>query len=204
MRDCPSLSCIRLPPVCAALGAGLGTTVKLFHSYTFQWIAGDADISGATESTYTVRDADKGQTIRARVSFTDDAGNEESLTSAETAAVAGPPAAPLTVGLENEATSHNGTGTFTFELRFSEDVKLSYRTLRDHSLTVTGGTVKKAKRQEQGSNIHWRITVEPDSNADVTVVLPVTTDCGDQGAICTKDGGRPLSNRLEFTVSGPS
>ena len=92
----------------------------------------------------------KARPSRVRVSFTDDANNEETLTSGATAAVAGPPAAPLTVRLENEATSHDGTGTFTFELRFSEDVKLSYKTLRDHSLTVTGATVKKAKRMEQG------------------------------------------------------
>ena len=45
--------------------------------------------------------------------------------------------------------------------------------------------------------------MRPDSNADVTVVLPVTTNCGAQGAICTKDG-RKLSNRLEFTVTGPT
>ena len=45
--------------------------------------------------------------------------------------------------------------------------------------------------------------MRPDSNADVTVVLPVTTKCGAQGAICTKDG-RKLSNRLEFTVTGPT
>ena len=36
----------------------------------------------------------------------------------------------------------------------------------------------------------------------MTIVLPVTTDCNAQGAICTGDG-RPLSNRLEITVSGP-
>ena len=47
------------------------------------------------------------------------------------------------------------------------------------------------------------ITVRPDSNADVTVVLPVTTKCGAQGSICTQDG-RKLSNRLEFTVTGPT
>ena len=35
------------------------------------------------------------------------------------------------------------------------------------------------------------------------VVLPVTTKCGAQGAICTKDG-RKLSNSLNFTVSGPN
>ncbi len=55
---------------------------------------------------------------------------------------------------------------------------------------------------DKPSNIHWRITVEPDSSATVTVVLPVTTDCNATGAICTENG-RMLSNRLELTVSGP-
>ena len=173
-------------------------------TFAYQWIAGGSDIAGATGSTYTLTATEQGQTIQVRVSFTDDADYEEMLTSAATAAVTAAPADPLTASLENAATSHDGQTAFTFELRFSEEVKLSYKTLRDHVLTVTGGTVTKAKRLEQGSNIRWRITVEPDSSADVTVVLPVTTDCSDQGAICTKEGGRPLSNRLEFAVSGPS
>ena len=171
-------------------------------SYSYQWIAGDADISGAGGSTYTVRDADIGKIIKVRVSFTDDAGNAETLTSQATDVVSGPPAAPLTASLANETTFHNGTDSFTFELRFSDEVKLSYKTLRDHSLTVTGGTVTKAQRMDKPSNIHWRITVEPDSSADMTVVLPATEDCDDQGAICTEDCRR-LSNRLELTVSGP-
>ena len=66
---------------------------------------------------------------------------------------------------------------------------------------MIGGTVKKAQRLEKGSNIRWQITVEPASDASVTVVLPVTTDCNAQGAICTEDGRNP-SNRNEFTVSG--
>ena len=45
--------------------------------------------------------------------------------------------------------------------------------------------------------------MRPDSNADVSVALPVTTDCDAQGAICTRDG-RKLSNSLNFTVSGPN
>ena len=73
---------------------------------------------------------------------------------------------------------------------------------RDHAFTVTGGTVTRAQRLDQGSNLRWRITVEPDSSAAVTVVLPATTDCDDTGAVCTGDGTM-LSNRLELTVSGP-
>ena len=39
----------------------------------------------------------------------------------------------------------------------------------------------------------------PESDADVGVVLPETTDCAATGAVCTADG-RPLSHRLEATV----
>ena len=52
-------------------------------------LAGDSDISGATGSAYTLADADEGKTVKVRVSFTDDGGNEETLTSAATEAVAG-------------------------------------------------------------------------------------------------------------------
>ena len=56
--------------------------------YEYQWLADDADISGATNSTYTLAADDEGKVIKVRVSFTDDAGNEETLTSAATDAVA--------------------------------------------------------------------------------------------------------------------
>ena len=56
-------------------------------SFEYRWLAGDSDIPGATGSSYTLADADEGKAIRVRVSFTDDAGNEESLTSAATAEV---------------------------------------------------------------------------------------------------------------------
>ena len=171
-------------------------------TYSYQWLADDSNIAGATDSAYTLADADVGSTIKVRVSFTDDRGHEESLTSTATNPVAGRPPEPLTARFENQPSSHDGGNIFTFELRFSEQFHLSYKTLRDHAFTVTGGTVKKAKRMEQGSNIHWRITVRPDSHSEVSIVLPVTTDCDGQGAICTEDG-RELSNRNELTVSGP-
>ena len=172
-------------------------------AYSYQWLAqhpDDSGIPGATSATYTLAGDDEGKAISVTVSFTDDADNDESLTSDATDAVAGLPAEPLTASIENAAASHDGTA-FTFELRFSEELGLSYKTLRDHAFTVTGGDVKKAQRLEQGSNVGWRITVRPDGNGGVSIVLPETTDCAAQGAICTGDG-RKLSNRLELTVSG--
>ena len=56
--------------------------------YEYQWLADDAEIAGVTISTYTLAAADEGKTIKVRVRFTDDAGNDESLTSAATDAVA--------------------------------------------------------------------------------------------------------------------
>ena len=170
--------------------------------FSYQWLADDSNISGATGETYTLADDDEGKAISVTVSFTDDAGNAETLTSAATDAVEAAPLTPLTALIENAAASHDGESVFTFELRFSEEFGISYKTLRDHAFTVTGGTVKKAQRLEQGSNIGWRITVRPNSDGAVTIILPITEDCEAQGAICTEDG-RKLSHRLELTVGGP-
>ena len=167
-------------------------------SYSYQWLAGDSDISGATNATYTLVAADEGKAIKVRVSFTDDAGNEETLTSAATAVVK----APLTASLENTPDTHDGENVFTFELRFSEEFSLSYKTLRDHAFTVSGGEVEKAERITKGSNLRWLITVRPDGDGQVTITLPATTDCDAEGAICTGDG-RMLSNELVLTVDGP-
>ena len=100
--------------------------------------------------------------------------------------------------------SHDGSATFTFELRFSEEPHddFSYTTMKDHAFTVTGGSVTKSNRLNPPSNIGWLVHVTPDGDGTVTVVLPVTTDCEDDGAICTDDG-RMLSTRVEITVPGP-
>ena len=59
--------------------------------YEYQWLADDSDISGAANTTYTPVSADEGKTVTVRVSFTDNEGNEETLTSAATDAVAAAP-----------------------------------------------------------------------------------------------------------------
>ena len=56
-------------------------------AFSYQWLADDTKIQDATDSTYVVDTDDEGKAIRVRVSFTDDAGNEETLTSAPTAQV---------------------------------------------------------------------------------------------------------------------
>ena len=173
--------------------------------FQYQWLADDADIAGATGVTYTVESPDAGKAIKVRVAFTDDGGNDEQLTSAATGAVAAAVVEPpLTATVHGVPSSYNGQDAFTFELRFSEDPKpdFSYTTVRDHAFTVTGGSVTYVRRLERPGNIRWKITVTPDSSADVTIALNATTDCEANGAICTEDG-RKLSAPLELTVNGP-
>ena len=176
-------------------------------TFTYQWLssdgASDSDISGASSSTYTLVESDEGKTIKVRVSFTDDRGHQETLTSTPTVAAASAPS-PLTGTIHGAPGSHKGQAVFKFELRFSEDPKedFSYKTLRDHAFTVTGGTVTGARRLVSGKNLRWEITVQPSGNADVTVELPATTNCAAQGAICTA-GGSVLSSPLTLTVNAP-
>ena len=56
-------------------------------SYSYQWLADDTEIDGPTGSAYTLQSSDNGKTIKVRVTFTDNAGNDESLTSEATAPV---------------------------------------------------------------------------------------------------------------------
>ena len=107
--------------------------------YEYQWLADDADISGATNTTYTPVAADEGQAIRVRVSFTDDEGNDESLTSAATAAVAAaepaePPAKPR--GLSATATHDSVTLTWDDP---GDDSITGYVILRRVRVNDTGG-----------------------------------------------------------------
>ena len=55
--------------------------------FAYQWMADDTNIQGATDPSYTLTEDDVGKTITVTVSFTDDAGNPETLTSDPTGEV---------------------------------------------------------------------------------------------------------------------
>ena len=170
--------------------------------FAYQWIRANSDISGATGPAYTAVEADEGERLKVRVSFTDDAGNAESLTSAATDAVAARPV-PLTAEFVDMPAEHRGEGGFKFRVAFSEDIGISFRSLREDAFTVTGGRVTSGKRVD-GRRDLFRMTVRPDSDADVTITLPAGRECGVSGAICTKgENRRQLTNSPSATVRGP-
>ena len=108
-------------------------------SFTYQWLADDSDISGATNATYTLAAADEGKAVKVEVSFTDDADNEETLTSGATEAVAAAePAEPPDKPRGLEATATHDSVTLTWDDP-QDDSVTGYVILRRVRENDTGG-----------------------------------------------------------------
>ena len=86
---------------------------------------------------------------------------------------AGTASTGLTASFNAMPSEHSGPGErFTFELTFNEAPSdLSFRTVRDHAFTVSGGIIREAQRLQRPSNIRWEITVEPAGWGDVSLTL---------------------------------
>ena len=120
---------------------------------------------------------------------------------------------PLTAQFTNVPASHDGAAGFTFNIVFSESVWVGYGFPRNDMLTVTGGTVTSAHWLDRTTK-RWAVTIRPDSQGAITVVLPKERYCESNsnatqtanlvpGAPCAA-GDRRLSNQPEATVPGPS
>ena len=107
--------------------------------FSYQWLANDSDISGATSATYTPAHTDEGKAIKVEVSFTDNAGNGEALTSAATDAVAtAEPSEPPDKPKGLEATATHGSVTLTWDDPQDESIT-GYVILRRVRVNDQGG-----------------------------------------------------------------
>ena len=148
--------------------------------FTYRWLADDAEISGATGSSYTLVDAVEGRAIKVRVSFTDDAGNPETLTSTATASVKERPNSPATGAPTISGTAQvgealtadtsgisddDGMGNVTFAYQWlADDTEISGAT--DSSYTLTDGDV--------GETIKVRVSFTDDEGNPETVTSTAT------------------------------
>ena len=129
--------------------------------YTYQWIRVDgteADIAGANSSTYTLDAADLGTAIKVKVSFTDDASNAETLTSAATATVAAANTPVSAVLVSNVGQAHADVfrlGTMDLAQSFRTGTNADGYTLTSIELrltaTTTSGTNTPAVKLFSGS-----------------------------------------------------
>ena len=129
-----------------------------------------------------------------------------SLSEGIATTVEGPEPGPasLTAAFEGIPETHDAESVFRFRVAFSENIGISYRSLREDAFTVTGGRVTRGKRVDDRRDL-FEMTVEPDGGGDVTVTLPAGRECGVSGAICTKgENRRQLTNTPAATVAGPA
>ncbi len=171
---------------------GLGSV-----QYEYQWLADDADISGATNATYTLEEAEEGKGIKVRVSFTDDAGNEETLTSEVTAAVAAKANSPATGAPTISGTAQVGQ-TLTantsgvVDADGLDDVSFTYQWLADDAAIAgaTGSTYTLADADE-GNAIKVRVSFIDDAGNDETLTSAATDAVAAAPAANTPATGAP-------------
>ena len=111
-------------------------------------------------------------------------------------------ATALTASFEDMPQSHDGSGAFTFRIAFSAEVTVSPQDMKDHALTVAGGTVTNATRVDGRSDL-WELTVTPAGTGAVSILVPQNRACTETGALCTADG-QALSTGLGHNVPGPA
>ena len=148
--------------------------------FSYQWLAGDSDISGATGSAYTLADADEGNTVKVRVSFTDDGGNDETLTSAATATVEAAPNSPATGAPTISATAQVGE-TLTADTSGIADADgldnaaFSHQWLADDSEVAgaTGSTYTLVEADE-GKAVKVRVSFTDDAGNEETLTSAAT------------------------------
>ena len=110
--------------------------------FSYQWVRNkgstDSDIQDATGTDYTLTDADQGKAIKVRVSFTDDKGNPEAVTSSTTAAVAAKPSTS-NLGAPTYLWSRSSRGDERgIELKWEapEGTVTGYQILRNESVSM--------------------------------------------------------------------
>ena len=179
------------------------TNAVLRYQWTRQDSDTDEDIEGATDSTYEVSDGDEGKTIRLRVVFSDDRGNDEALTSAATGAVAARPA-PLKATFPAspfQSSRHKGDDDRPQVIvAFNLPVQSFDKTTP--SVSLTGATVSSLVRHEEdGLENAWVFFLDPEGNDDAVFTLVAGQSC-DGGGICTGEG-KMLSEGGTTTLPGP-
>ena len=162
-------------------------------TYSYQWLADDADITGATGASYTLADSDEGKVIKLRVTFTDDASNEESLTSQATAAVEArannlATGVPTVSGMVRVGETLTADTTGIADTDGLGNATYSYQWLADDA-DITGAT---------GASY---TLVSGDMGKTLKVRVSFTDDAGNHESLTSKAVG-PVTARLNSPATG--
>ena len=150
--------------------------------YEYQWLADDVDIAGATGSTYTLVAEDEGKAIKVQVGFTDDAGNEETLTSVATDAVSAAPTpnspatgAPTIAGTAQVGETLTANTTGVADADGLSSVQYEYQWLANDS-DISGATnaTYTLVAEDEGKAIKLEVTFIDDAGNEETLTSAAT------------------------------
>ena len=151
-------------------------------AFTYQWLSSDGttetEIPGATDDAYALTDADEGKSIRLRVTFVDDAGNERILTTAPTSTVAPVPNTPAT-----------GLPTISGTVRAGETLTSDTSGIDDgDGLTSVIFSFQWVRNDEEDEDIEGATSstytlVSADEGATISLRVYFTDDGGNHGTL---------------------
>ena len=189
--------------------------------YSFQWVSVDSsdnetEITGATSRTFTLRDADIGGRVRVKVSFTDGAGNDETVISdvfPATGTIANPRG--VTVTPTSLDVNEGGTGSYTVVLATQPtgDVTVTPASDDTTALTVPGPLTFTASNWSEPQTVTVNAISDSDSvNETVTISHSVagadygTYGSGRSGSVTVRvyDGGSTTAALVSNTGRGPA
>ena len=166
-------------------------------TFSYQWISNDGtadtDITDATASTYTLVSADEGRTIKVRVSFTDDDGYAESLTSTATEAVtlavqqqiANIPAtgAPTITGTAQVGSTLTADTSGIADTDGLTNVTFSYQWIRndgnsDTDITSETDSTYTLVDADEGKTVKVRVSFTDDVDHEETLTSAATATVG--------------------------
>ena len=176
----------------------------------------DADIGGATGSTYTPVAADEGERLKVRVSFTDDAGNEESLTSAATDAVTAAPelntaaaGAPAIGGTAQVGEALTASTSGISDADGLDDARFAYQWIRtDTDIGGATGSTYTVVDADEGERLKVRVDFTDDAGnaesltsaaTDAVAAAPEPLTASFEGMPAEHAGQGSFSFRVAFS-----
>ena len=173
---------------------------------TYQWYSGGAPITGATSSTYTLRNSDTGQLIQVSMTYDDTAGRSTTVLSANTTTVGGTDTNdPVSSEIPNQVVLEDATTTIDVSGYFSDadpDAVLSYAITGASFATINStGVISASPVQADVTHISTGAIQLTEQSVQAATVTS-TNETGVTTTLCTLSvlGGVAASDTCTATV----
>ena len=183
-----------------------GVSATFPDDYSFEWVRVDADgvsnpedISGETGSTYTLTADDVGKKVRVKVSFSDDAGNAETLTSEAYPSGAATITASADATLES-LTVHDGSSDRALVPAFASGTHV-YAAEVDKAVTTVTLTATTTDSGATVTAVTLNLTAIADTDFTDGIEVPSLLAGENEIVVTVRAADRPTTQTYTVTVT---